>query len=285
MKQLNFKFQFVLACLSILIFDLRAQIDYADFITSGEHDTYYKVAVRERNAVSLPHLREADVKYSKRIIRCIDSRQKMNKALNWPRQMLINVLYPALKEGKILPFKNDSLSSAYTTTDFSLRGTSLEIITICPDPDDIDLCYDSEAVVPFEQEKIEKYWVMEDWIFDYKHGSFQPRILAIAPIYKPVFSGFEANEQPLCWIEMDDNLRNYLASKEMFNRYNQAARLSFDDFFQMRLFDSYIVYESNVFDNFINQFQAYENDGVAALLESDHIKNDLFIFEHDLWQY
>jgi hypothetical protein len=71
----------------------------------------------------------------------------------------------------------------------------------------------------------------------------------------------------------------------MFNRYNDAARMSFDDFFQMRMFDSYIVYESNVYDNYIAMFQEYENDASGALLKSDEIKNDLFIFEHDLWQY
>ena len=31
--------------------------------------------------------------------------------------------------------------------------------------------------------------------------------------------------------------------------------------------------------------QEFENDATGALLKSDEIKNDLFIFEHYLWQY
>jgi gliding motility associated protien GldN len=125
---------------------------------------------------------------------------------------------------------------------------------------------------------------MEDWVFDYKHSVFKPRIIALAPIFAPTYAGLTVNDQPLCWIKMDE-IRYQLANLEMFNRYNDAARLSYDDFFQMRIFDSYIVYESNVFDNFINQYQEYTDNGEASLLKSDEIKNDLFIFEHDLWQY
>ena len=40
-----------------------------------------------------------------------------------------------------------------------------------------------------------------------------------------------------------------------------------------------------MFDNKITDFQEFENDATGALLKSDEIKNDLFIFEHDLWQY
>jgi hypothetical protein len=103
-------------------------------------------------------------------------------------------------------------------------------------------------------------------------------------MFAPSYGGQVGKEQPLCWIKMDE-IRSLLANTEMFNRYNDALRLSFDDFFQMRIFDSYIVYESNMFDNKITDFQEFENDAIGALLKSDEIKNDLFIFEHDLWQY
>jgi hypothetical protein len=51
------------------------------------------------------------------------------------------------------------------------------------------------------------------------------------------------------------------------------------------MFSSYIVKESNVYDMDINLFEEFKDDGIAAQLESDRIKNDLFILEHDLWQY
>ena len=86
------------------------------------------------------------------------------------------------------------------------------------------------------------------------------------------------------WVKMND-LRPILAQMEVFNAKNDAARLSFDDWFQMRQFNSFIVKESNMYDIDIKYFDEFKDDGIAALLESDRIKNDLFIFEHDLWEY
>jgi gliding motility associated protien GldN len=264
--------------------DLSAQVNYSDFITSGEATSYKKQAVRERPVIAHPYLREADVKFSRRVIRCIDSRQKMNKQLEWPRMPLRRVLYESLVKGDLVAYKNDSLLPFYNTEDFQRRGGSEIIVFYSTDPEDPTIGVDSPVNVPFDYEKIKKYWIMEDWIFDYKHSVFKPRILALAPIFSPSYGGGPGRDQPLCWINMDE-LRPLLAGTEMFNRYNDAARLSYDDFFQMRIFDSYIIYESNVFDNKINEFTEYQDDGVASLLKSDEIKNDLFIFEHDLWQY
>lgn len=275
---------FISAVVFLAAFSLKAQVDYSDFITSGEHTSYVKVAVRERPVISYPYLREADVKFSRRVVRCIDVRQKMNKQLEWPRQPLNRLLYEAMVKGEIIPYKTDSLLSFYNTEEFSKRGGEEILTFISTDPDDPTIGRDSVYYEPYKYENIKKYWVMEDWIFDYKHSVFKPRIIAIAPIFAPSYGGMVGKEQPLCWIKMDE-IRPLLANTEMFNRYNDASRLSFDDFFQMRIFDSYIVYESNVFDNFINMFQEYENDGIGALLKSDEIKNDLFIFEHDLWQF
>jgi hypothetical protein len=51
------------------------------------------------------------------------------------------------------------------------------------------------------------------------------------------------------------------------------------------MFDSYVIKESNEWDVDINQFPEFRDNGVDALLESERVKNDLFIFEHDLWEY
>ncbi|MBN2764205.1 MAG: hypothetical protein JXR41_14020, partial [Bacteroidales bacterium] len=69
---------------------------------------------------------------------------------------------------------------------------------------------------------------------------------------------------------------------EIFNRNNDAQRISFDDFFMQRRFNSYIFAESNVYDNrWINSYAIGED----ALLEAEKIKDWLFNIEHDLWEY
>ena len=54
-----------------------------------------------------------------------------------------------------------------------------------------------------------------------------------------------------------------------------------DDIFWKRMFASYIHKETNVYDRYINSYYT----GIDALLESDRIKNDVFVYEHDLWHF
>ena len=57
--------------------------------------------------------------------------------------------------------------------------------------------------------------------------------------------------------------------------------MSFDDLFWKREFSSYINKESNVFDRTVSP----NNEGLDALLESERIRNEVFLFEHDLWHF
>ncbi len=76
-------------------------------------------------------------------------------------------------------------------------------------------------------------------------------------------------------------LREMMAEIEVYKRFNDAARLSFDDIFLKRMFTSYITKEENVFDRSINQY----TKGLDALLEAERIKGEIFEFEQNLWEY
>ena len=132
--------------------------------------------------------------------------------------------------------------------------------------------------------KIKKIRIMEEWLFDAQHSTFKPRIIGIALMHEPVINGVILREEPLYWLMMED-LRPALTNMEVFNRHNSSARLSADDFFEMRLFDSYIVKEENVYDYDIAVLDEFAGDNLGVLLKGEEIKNDLFIFEHDLWEY
>jgi gliding motility associated protien GldN len=288
MKYFKFNFSFVCILIGFLGIQSKshAQVDYSELI-SGERSSYPKIAVIERGAVPYAPVREADIKYTKRVIRCIDTRQKTNKVIVWPKSSLSYHLHTALSEGSIVPYRNDSLSSFYNPIEFKDRFSYKYFSPVIVDSITMEI-EDVEVQESLRYTDINKFWVLEEWNFNYKLSVFQPRIIAIAPIYKPVLAAGSvvAGEQPLCWIDYNNQTtRNMFAGWELFNRYNDAARLSMDDLFQMRLFDSYIVFENNVFDSFINQYQEFEDDQIAALLKAEEVRNDLFIFEHDLWQY
>jgi gliding motility associated protien GldN len=224
--------------------------------------------------------------------RVIDTREKQNKVMHWPRNPFYLIIWNSVMEGvegfpQLTAYSSDSLTSIITPETIQ-KNTSIMTTTYIPNPDNPDDPYDLipiEVPITFEPTSIEKYRIMEDWIFDANYSDFRARIIAIAPLYRPLTeSGIELGEQPLFWVKMDD-LRPILAQQELFNAKNDAARMSFDDWFQMRQFNSFIVKESNMYDLDIKYFDEFKDDGIAALLESDRIKNNLFIFEHDLWEY
>jgi gliding motility associated protien GldN len=83
------------------------------------------------------------------------------------------------------------------------------------------------------------------------------------------------------WVYFPE-IRPLLANHEVFNESNDAQRVSFDDYFMQRRFNSFIFRESNVYNNRpINSYAL----GMDALLEAERIKMWLFDFEHDLWEY
>lgn len=248
----------------------------------------YDPHVSENVPVPYPYLREGDVKFRRRIWRVVDLRQKMNRDLTWPGNPLTRIVYDMALTGKIRPYKDDSLRSWYTPEDVKKVG-SYEVITQIQDyryPGDEFAVKDTQYWVNPDFDKIQKFMVLEDWIFDYKHSVFKPRIIGLAPMLKfKTSTGQDLGEYPMFWLKMDD-LRPTFAKTEVFNRYNDAMRVTVDDFFNnLRLFDSYIVRHSNQFDRYIADMPEFKDDGIAALLESDRIKNDLFVFEHDLWEY
>jgi len=244
---------------------------------------YPKVRVPNQTAWDYPDLREADVAWMTRYERIIDTRQKMNMLLRYPKLSVFDLMLKlALMEGGPSIYSDREFQNEMT--DQQLKDL-LEYTTYTDIPDG----YGGTKTIPIKEaipkEKLVKIQVMEDWIFDKKHGRMYPRIVALAIVYKPVVAegSLELPDQPLFWIKYSD-ARPFFINAEVFNR-NMASRISMDHFFQARMFDSQIIKEPNVFDYPIKYYPEYEDNGLAALLKSEEIKNELFVMEHDLWEY
>ena len=261
-------------------------------VTYYEEDfNYNKSAVKQREVINPCFVREADAKFLRRVHRIIDVRQKLNHSLTWARNPFAQVLWDNIVNGNLRPYRTDRLSdTAYLTAEEAARTVAgVELIDV------IDSAFSTPEEPAYKTIEIErkfyptslvKFRIMEDWIFDYQRSVFEPRIIAIAPMFKAWLAGGiqDVNEYPIFWIKMSQ-FRPILVNSELFNATNDAGRLTYDDFFQLRLFDSYVIKESNEWDYDINVFPEFKDNGVDALLESERVKNDLFIFEHDLWEY
>lgn len=268
---------------------------FAGLKAQGVYDdwTYGRQAVKERKVIRWPYLREADVMYAWRVERIIDTREKMNICMAWPKNPLYTVLETAIMKDKSLTvYFTDSLNRPMTAEDIQKRVNYETTIQVQVDPNDPYNLKDSTVQVIFDWSNVKRYKIVEDWIFDKKESKFFCRIISIAPMFQPYAGGAVVPEQAMCYIRYHDNtlqdtstFRQICVNQEVYNRFNDAARITFDDYFEMRMFSSYIIKESNPFDNKLKEFDEFKDDNVALLLESDNIKKKLFEFEHDVWEF
>jgi gliding motility associated protien GldN len=251
---------------------------------------YEKKDVKERKAIPYRPIREADVIYAKRIERVIDTREKKNQVMVWPKSPLNKIIYTLVTTGentgtgKLKAYRTDSLDNAITIADVKKIGGSCETTSIQIDPNDPYNTKDSTICTPFDFTQIKRWKIFEEWIFDKQCGMFFPRIVALAPLYVPNLNGVPLPEQAMFYVSFAD-LRPILVNEEVFNRQNDAMRLTYLDFFEQRLFSSYITKESNDKDFAIKDFPEFKDAPMDALYESERIKTDMFNWEHDLWEY
>jgi hypothetical protein len=72
-----------------------------------------------------------------------------------------------------------------------------------------------------------------------------------------------------------------MANQEVYMRHNDAERRTLEDIFWKRMFSSYVRKETNVYDRSIIEYKT----GLDLLIESDRVKHDIFIYEHDLFHF
>ena len=254
---------------------------------------YQKIQVVNRKPIPYAPLREADVFWEKRIWRVIDLREKMNQPFYYPtsqingRRSLMQILFDGIKEGTLTAYDPSSDEFLVPETyDMIMKllnkKDSMQVEVADPNNPGQTISKDTVIAKPFDPAQVKQIRIKEDWFFDKQRSVMDVRILGICPIIEL----FEADgvtskgHQPLFWIYFPE-ARPIFAKAEVFNRFNDAERRTYDDIFFKRMFTSTIIKESNVYDRNIGEY----SKGMDALLESERIKNQIFLIEHDLWEY
>lgn len=130
-----------------------------------------------------------------------------------------------------------------------------------------------------------QYRIKEEWFFDKERSVLDQRIIALAPVvYEKTkdANGIESigGTKELFWLYFP-HCRFVFNNYFSYNDKNDAQWMSFDDLFWKRRFTSFIYKESNGFDRKIETYRS----GVDALRESEKIKEEIRIFEHDVWDF
>ncbi len=253
---------------------------------------YQSTDISQKRPMPLPSIREADVFWSKKIWRIVDLREKMNIPLFYPttdvdgKKNLINLLLEGISNGQITPY------DARLDDDFKVPMTYEQVKEAFgaeeSTEETIDFDTGERRTITIQGEvrpgEIKQYMIKEEWYFDKQASTLNVRIVGICPIREFVSEGDETGQirsQKVFWVYYPE-VRSLLASNRVTNPYNHAQALSFDDLFIKRFFNSYVVQESNVFNN--REISAYLS-GKDAMLESKRIEEEIFNFEQDLWEY
>lgn len=244
-------------------------------------DIVEKKLTLEKRVLPYDPVREADIFWEKRIWRVIDIREKMNLPFAYPERPFFKILMDAAVNGDIRVYstEDDKFTNALTPEEVASKGASVDtVITFDPETYEEQIQVVRNDINP---EDVKRFRLKEIWFFDEESSTLQVRILGIAPLLdvKDENGNFKY-ELPMFWAYYPQ-CREILAREPVFNIANDAAPTTWEDLMEMRYFASYIMKESNVRDERIQDYMT----GIDILLEADKIKQEIFNFEHDLWSY
>lgn len=211
----------------------------------------------------------------------------MNLPLYYPtvpldgRKSLIMVLLDGIDKSFKTAYDDDELTVPITMEEIRGKfGITDENTVVGHDPE----TGETLALPPDElhTDEVKRLQIKELWYFNKRTSKLEVRIVALCPIRE--YTKEEADgilKRELFWIDYGE-FRDILSKQRVYNFQNDAMRLSLDDVFLKRYFSSRIIRETNPYDN--RSIQSYST-GIDAVLESDRVKNEIFKYEQDLWEY
>ena len=309
----------IIACLLLGVVTAQAQhkvISFFDEMGSARIKTE-EFSPMHDTIVMVDH-RIDDIIWSRYIYRVIDMRYKQNYQLYFPTKSddadyrnLFKVITDAVVDGlpiyeknmeTIKPdFKQDPIAKEMIPTIFMVDDP---LADYSDDPSHYDITASDAMLIHYDsiEDKMTphyyrfepivknqlKYLIQEVVFFDKHTSRLYTKIMGIAPLQSDLISTRDSSDimgslrqSIMFWIPFDA-LRPYLAMQYAIPNRNEVKRVTFDDFFQKRLFTSYIVGEGNMYNRWIPDYAKTEEE---VKKEQARIATELLTFEQDLWEY
>ena len=253
-------------------------------------------ALNDRVPLPYENLRADDAVYRHKIWREIDGREKMNQPFmyradeNSGNQRFISILLTAIQNDSITVFdaaEDDRFTTPMTGSQVAQK--------VAGDVIDVPIYGENGEIVRVDRKRNEisldsfyKFRIKEEVIFDKESSRLFWRILGIAPL-KSVISqetGAYLGEQELFWVYYPD-MRAVFAKSNVYNGKNYGARMSWEELFESRMFSGRIVKSTieNPGDKYIKEYGGLTNKPILQLLEGERVKEKIFNYEQDLWEY
>lgn len=242
---------------------------------------------QEKAPIALPYVDPADVIWSKTIWRELILREKMNLPLYYPtapldgRMSLIDVMLEGIEKMFKTAYEDDELTVPITLEEIKGKfGSSRDSLKRRNnETGEMETIYVNNDI---HTDEVKRLQIKELWYFNRRSSRLEVRIIALCPIREYVKDDYDGIlKRELFWIDYGE-FRDLFAKRKVYNFKNDAVRLSLDDIFLKRFFSSRIFKETNPYDN--RPISSYAT-GLDGVLESDRVKDEMFRFEQDLWEY
>lgn len=244
------------------------------------NDITSRTVVSDKKVLAYEVPNERDIFWQKTVLRVLDVREKMNHPFTYPEAPFFNLLTQAAQVGELTLYsaEKDDFSQPLSTEELNGSLYTIDTVFVAIDENNFETRIIRTEV---NYEDVKRFRIKEMWYFDSKTSTMKVRILGIAPLKEKYSeSGDYIGESALFWVHMP-TARPLLARENVFVTGNEAARMTWEDLFEMRFFSSYIMKEGNVRNNRLQDLYS----GVDILLEADKINQEIFNYEHDLWSY
>lgn len=311
----------IIACFVFGALSVQAQHNVTSFFDEyGSARIQTEEFSRAHDTIVMVDHRIDDVIWSRYVYRIIDLRYRQNFQLYFPARSddpdyrnLFKVIVDAVVDGMpIYPKNNETIKPDFKHTPaFTKEQIPVDAFMIVDKTEDhsdddefwniassnamlinYDSISDELHFNPFSFDDVVKdqvkYMIQEVVFFDKHTSRLHTKIMAIAPLHPVLITTDDSTkvmdalrESIMFWIPFDQ-LRPYMAMQYAIPNRNETKRVTYDEFFQKRLFTSYIVGEGNMYNRWIPD---YSGNHEEIKKEQERIATELLNFEQDLWEY
>ena len=260
---------------------------------STENNT--RKAVQQRTPMAYENLREEDALFSEFVWEEIDGREKINRPFIYQAyddsgdQRFFALLLRAIEKDGVVPFSAEGGDDRFTKplgveeVNAMLKGSlDTQLVQNINNPNVFDTSIIYNTKLAPNPDSIYTFRLKEQFIFDNRTSRMYCRIIGIAPVATIVINN-KPIKRTLFWIYYPE-LRATLAKNEVYNPKNISNRITWEELFESRYFNGYVV--KSTLDNYNDKMlNALYKDPNKRLLEGEKIRQRIFDYEQDRWVY
>jgi gliding motility associated protien GldN len=256
-------------------------------------ETKKRKGVQERLPLPYENLREEDALFSEFVWEEIDAREKINRPFIYQAyddngdQRFFAILLRAIEKEGITAFgaEDDRFTTPLSMEEInaSLKGTlDTQLVQNVDNPNVYDTSVIYNTKLAPQPDSIYTFRLKEQYIFDSKTSRMYCRIIGIAPVASIQIRD-KVIKRPLFWIYYPD-LRPILARNEVYNPKNFSSRITWEELFESKFFNGYII--KSTLDNYNDKpLNALYKDPIRRLIEGEKIRQKIFNYEQERWVY